>query len=136
MNRDLPVTLESVGATEKGQVVAVFRGNSYLQELTLLRQQRAQVVTGTTQGIRVLKESLRAERSYLNESGVLVTEAATGIYCLVGREARFKPVEVVYSGDGFVLVRPTSTKEAYTLRSGEQVILSARGLFDGKVLLD
>lgn len=136
VNRDLPVTLESVGATEKGQVVAVFRGNSYLQELTLLRQQRAQVVTGTTQGIRVLKESLRAERSYLDESGALVTEAATGIYCLVGREARFKPVEVVYSGDGFVLVRPTSTKEAYTLRSGEQVILSARGLFDGKVLLD
>ncbi len=136
VNRDLPVTLESVGATEKGQVVAVFRGNSYLQELTLLRQQRAQVVTGTTQGIRVLKESLRAERSYLDESGVLVTEAATGIYCLVGREARFKPVEVVYSGDGFVLVRPTSTKEAYTLRPGEQVILSARGLFDGKVLLD
>ena len=63
VDRDLPVTLESVGATEKGRVVAVFRGSSYLQELTLLRQQRAQVITGATEGIRVLKEALRAERA-------------------------------------------------------------------------
>ena len=134
VDRDLPVTLESVGATEKGRVVAVFRGSSYLQELTLLRQQRAQVITGATEGIRVLKEALRAERAYLDENGNLATEAVTGIYCLVGREARFKPVEVVYSGDSFVLVRPTASSEAQKLRPGEQVILSARGLFDGKVL--
>ena len=101
-----------------------------MQELTLLRQQRAQVITGATEGIRVLKEALRAERAYLDENGNLATEAVTGIYCLVGREARFKPVEVV----SFVLVRPTASSEAQKLRPGEQVILSARGLFDGKVL--
>ena len=70
----------------------------------------------------------------MDENGNLATEAVTGIYCLVGREARFKPVEVVYSGDSFVLVRPTASSEAQKLRPGEQVILSARGLFDGKVL--
>ena len=59
----------------------------------------------------------------------------------MGREARFKPVEVVYNADSFVLVSPTPElnpsvdKDAKRIiRAGEQVIVSARGLFDGKVL--
>ncbi len=134
VDRDLPVTLEPVGAQENGQVVTVFRGNAYLQELTLLRQQRAQVITGSTSGIRIPRECLRAERAYLNESGRIVSEDAVGIYCMVGREARFKPVEVLYSADSFVLVRSASEKDALRLRPGEKVVASARGLYDGKVL--
>lgn len=134
VDRDLPVTLQSIGAWEDGQVAVVFRGNLYLQELTLLRQQRAQVITGAISGIRVPKETLRAERAWLNENGDIVTEESTGIYCMVGREARFKPVEVVYTADSFVLVRSMSEKDALRLRPGEQVVVSARGLYDGKVL--
>ena len=141
VDRDLPVTLESLGARENGRMVAVFRGTRYLRELTLLRQQRAQIVTGSTTGIRVPRECLRAERAYLDSDGRTVTEERTGIYCLVGREARFKPVEVVYSADGFVLVSPAPEldpsvdKDAKRIsRAGEQIIVSARGLFDGKVL--
>ncbi|MDE6455237.1 MAG: hypothetical protein K2L38_04870, partial [Dysosmobacter sp.] len=137
---DLPVTLESVGPREDGRVVAVFRGTSYLRELTLLRQQRAQIITGTIGGIRVPRESLRAERAYL-EDGKTVTEERIGIYCLVGREARFKPVELVYSAESFVLVSPSPELDPAVeadskriIRPGEQVIVSARGLFDGKVL--
>lgn len=141
VDRDLPVTLESLGARENGRMVAVFRGTRYLRELTLLRQQRAQIITGSTTGIRVPRECLRAERAYLDSDGRTVTEERTGIYCLVGREARFKPVEVVYSADGFVLVSPAPEldpsvdKDAKRIiRAGEQIIVSARGLFDGKVL--
>ena len=135
VDRDLPVTLESIGATENGQVAAVFRSGSYLRELTLLRQQRAQVITGTTEGIRIPRESLRAERAYLDEDGNTVTEERTGVYCMVGREARFKPVDVVHSAESFVLVVPAAeTKEKLRIRPGEQIVVSARGLFDGKVL--
>ena len=135
VDRDLPVTVQSVGARENGQVVAVFRGKTYLQELTLLRQQRAQIVTGSVDGVRVPKEALRAERAYLDGNGKIVTEESVGIYCMVGREARFKPVEVVYSADTFVLVRSLpETDSRRLLRAGEQVIVSARGLYDGKVL--
>ncbi len=141
VDRDLPVTLESLGVRENGRMVAVFRGTRYLRELTLLRQQRAQIVTGSTTGIRVPRECLRAERAYLDSDGRTVTEERTGIYCLVGREARFKPVEVVYSADGFVLVSPAPELDPSVdrdakriIRAGEQVIVSARGLFDGKVL--
>ena len=115
-------------------MVAVFRGTAYLRDLTLLRQQRAQIITGVVSGIRIPRESLRAERAYLDENGKTVTEDRAGVYCLVGREARFKPVEVIYSAESFVLVRPASDQEKRRLRSGEQIIVSARGLFDGKVL--
>lgn len=141
VDRDLPVTLESIGPRENGRVVAVFRGTSYLRELTLLRQQRAQIITGSISGIRVPRESLRAERAYLNEDGKTVSEERTGVYCLVGREARFKPVEVVHSGESFVMVSPAPELDPSVerdarriIRPGEQVIVSARGLFDGKVL--
>ncbi len=141
VDRDLPVTLESIGPRENGRVVAVFRGTSYLRELTLLRQQRAQIITGSISGIRVPRESLRAERAYLSEDGKVVSEERTGVYCLVGREARFKPVEVVHSGESFVLISPALELDPSVerdakriIRPGEQVIVSARGLFDGKVL--
>lgn len=52
----------------------------------------------------------------------------------MGRESRFKPVEVIYSSESFVLVRSTSGDESLRLRPGEQIIVSARGLYDGKVL--
>lgn len=141
VDRDLPVTLESVGPRENGRVAAVFRGTSYLRELTLLRQQRAQIVVGSTSGIRVPRESLRAERGYLDENGKVAYEDRVGVYCLVGREARFKPVEVVHSGESFVLVEPAPELNPEVdgdakriIRPGEQVVVSARGLFDGKVL--
>ena len=134
VDRDLPVTLESVGASENGRVAVVFKGTTYLAELTLLRQQRVQIITGATNGIRVPRESLRAEKASLDENGQLVTEAVTGVYCMVGREAHFKPVNVVYSGDSFALVTPASDTEKLRLRPGEQLVVSARGLYDGKVL--
>lgn len=141
VDRDLPVTLESIGPREDGRVVAIFRGNAYLRELTLLRQQRAQIITGVLSGIRVPRESLRAERAWLDEDGKTAAESRTGIYCLVGREARFKPVDVVYSGESFALVEPAPDLDPAEerdarriIRPGEQVIVSARGLFDGKVL--
>lgn len=135
VDRDLPVKLESVGTRENGQVVAVFRGDSYLRELTLLRQQRAQVIYGCTEGIRVPKESLRALRTESDrDTGERTAEEATGIYCVVGLTARFKPVEILYTADHFVLIQPATTDNTLRLRAGEEIIVSARDLFDGKII--
>ena len=132
--RDLDVSLISVSAAENGRCVIVLEGSTYLQELTMLRQQRAQIVTDTVTGIRVPKEALRAEKTVLTD-GELVKSSATGVYCVVGMEARFKPVKVVYSGESFVIVQPDAAdKESIKLRPGEEVIVSARGLYDGKVV--
>ena len=143
VGRDLSVKLTHISEAEGGRVVAVFQGDTYLSELTLLRQQSAEVILGSLEGIRVPREALRAEKTSVDENGQRVTTEQTGVYCLVGMEARFKPVEVLYSGDGFALVRSiydtasgdlTSSQEVARLRDGDQVIVTGRDLYDGKVL--
>ena len=137
VERDLPVTLERIGQKEDGKAVVVFRGSTYLQELTLLRRQSAKVIYDVVEGIRVPKEALRVvAQTTENEDGTKTTTQTTGVYCMVGMEARFKPVEVLYSGEGFVLVRSLAAGETLRLRSGDEVIISARGLYDGKVITE
>ena len=136
VERDLPVTVSRIGPEENGRCVVVFEGKTYLSRLTLLRQQSAQVVWDSTEGIRVPKEALRMEKVTVNSEGELVTEEATGVYCVVGMEARFKPVEVVYNGSSFLLVRSAAPedRENLRLRPGDEVIITANGLYDGKVV--
>ena len=140
-DQDLSVTVDSVSAEENGQVVAVFRGTTYLSRLTLLRQQSAQIIRRIAEGIRIPKEAIRTEKVTVDEeTGERTSTAMTGVYCMVGAEARFKPVEVVYSGDDFVLVTSTlaesasASQEKVRLRSGDEIIIAADDLYDGKVL--
>lgn len=137
VERDLPVSLVSIGPEENGRSVAVFQGKTYLPQLTLLRQQSAQVISSTVEGIRLPKESVRiVTRTVENEDGTTTQTQTTGVYCVVGMEARFKPVEVVYTGDSFVLVRANhpADKETLRLRPGDEVIIAGKDLYDGKVL--
>lgn len=140
-DQDLPVTVDSVSAEENGQVVVVFRGTTYLPQLTLLRQQSAQIIRRIAEGIRIPKEAIRTEKvSVDEETGEHTSTAMTGVYCMVGAEARFKPVEVLYSGDDFVLVASTlaesasASQETLRLRAGDEIIIAADDLYDGKVL--
>ena len=136
VERDLPVTVSRIGPEENGRCVVAFEGKTYLSRLKLLRQQSAQVVWDSTEGIRVPKEALRMEKVTVNSEGQRVTEEATGVYCVVGMEARFKPVEVVYNGSSFLLVRSAAPedRENLRLRPGDEVIITANGLYDGKVV--
>ena len=89
------------------------------------------------EGIRVPKDALRVRtQTSEQEDGTTVETQTTGVYCIVGMEARFKPVEVLHSGDGFVLVRSTAPEDRETLRlrPGDEVIISAKDLYDGKVV--
>ena len=139
----LSVTISSIGPEENGRVVVAFEGRRYLSELTLLRQQSAEVIRQTTTGIRVPKEALRVrERTVTDEDGNESVVSETGVYCMVGMKARFKPVDVLYSGDDFALVRSTldtaeevsKTQEQIRLRAGDEVIITAYDLYDGKVI--
>lgn len=137
VERDLTVTLDSVGPEENGRCVVTFKGKTYLAQLTLLRQQSAKLIFETEEGIRVPKEVIRAQKTTVDETGEKVVTEEIGIYCLVGMEARFKPVEIIYSGENFTLVVPRlqdGAPETTRLRPGDEVILTANDLYDGKVV--
>lgn len=135
MEQSLPVRIHSIGTEENGRCVVVFQGRTHLAQLTLLRQQSARIISSGREGLRIPKEALHATETRLDrETGEQIREQQTGVYCVVGKEAWFKPVEVVYNGDGFLLVKSTAEKEEDRLRPGDQVIVTAKGLYDGKVV--
>ena len=136
VEKDQTVTLYAVGPEEQGRMVVTFRGEYNMAQVTLLRRQSAQLIWRTVSGIRVPNEALRAANTKVDQAGNRTTVEGVGVYCVVGMEARFKPVEVLYSGDGFVLVRSTaaSDQESLRLRHGDEIIISAKDLYDGKVV--
>ena len=137
VERDLPVTISSVSNEENGRVVVVFQGDTYLSQLTLLREQSAQVIYGAVEGLRIPKEALHiVTKTEEKEDGTEAETRTTGVYCVVGLEADFKPVKILYTSDHFVVVEatPPADGEGQRLRPGEEIIVTARDLYDGKVI--
>ena len=121
---DMTMRVESIGPEEDGQTAVLLSSREHQAKITLLREQSADIVWNTVEGVRVPAASIRVDE-----------EGRTGVYCVVGMNARFKPVEVIHTGtEGYALVLPTSTIERTKLRPGDTVIVTAYGLYDGKVV--
>ena len=126
----LPVVADSVSRAEDGRCLAVFSGTQYLSYVTALRDQSAELILKSYTGLRIPKNALR-----ISEDG------RSGVYCRIGRQAWFKPVEVLYQGEDYCLVRPGEIDAAresdvilYTLRAGDEAIVTADRLYNGKVI--
>ena len=91
----------------------------------MLRHQAADIILRTYTGLRVPSNALRVS-----------SDGVTGVYCVSGAKAVFKPVEVLYTGEDYAVVRTTADAEAekLRLRPGDEVIVAARDLYDGKVI--
>jgi hypothetical protein len=123
-DQNLRMQVTDVSAAENGQAAVTLSCRKYLAQTTLLRHQAADVIVRTYEGLRVPSNALR-----VSEEGV------TGVYCLDGVTAAFRPVTVLYQGQGYALVRPADgAADTRTLRAGDEVIASAGALHDGKVI--
>ena len=124
LDMDLKMTIDSISRSENGRRVLVLRSDKYIAQTTLMRHQAATLVLRTYEGLRLPANALR-----VNDQGV------TGVYCVLGVRAKFKPVQVVYQGDGYVLVETAATADdSGMLRRGDEVITTAAEIFDGKVI--
>ena len=104
--------------------MVVLACREYLAETTQLRHQTAQIVLHSYTGLRLPSVCLRQQ-----EGGTL------GVYCAQGSFSRFKPVDMVYQGDDYVLVSvPQNTDGLDTLRPGDEVIMTGVTL-DGSQIL-
>ena len=126
----LPVVVDALGKAENGERVLVLRGREHLSAITMLRGQSAELILESCTGLRVPKNALR-----------IGDDQRLGVYCRIGRQAWFKPVELLYQGEDYCLVVPgeiNATRESdyifYTLRVGDEAIVSAAELYNGKVL--
>lgn len=123
-DQNIRMQVVSVSAPEDGQAAVTLSCRKYLAQTTLLRHQAADVILRTYEGLRVPSNALR-----VSEEGV------TGVYCVDGSTAAFRPVTVLYQGQGYALVQPAEgASDTRTLRVGDEVIATAGALSDGKVI--
>ncbi len=137
---EVPMTVERVSEPSGGRVAVVLSTDRFLSETTLLRRQTVELVLSTRTGIRVPSQAIRVEQRTVTdeETGEEREVNVTGVYALVGVQSEFKAVTVIQQRDDYCIVTPVpgeSEKAARKeLRPGDEVIVAAADLFDGKVV--
>ena len=141
--------VERIGNEEADGCVLVLSSSRNLKDITLLRTQTVELIFKQYTGIHVSKQTLHMETVTLtdSETGAETRLQALGVYTVVGQRAEFKPVEVVREGTDYYLVAPASDSDYFRilsaaeakrriLRAGDEIIVTASELYDGKVVLE
>ncbi len=131
--KTLRMKTESISGTEDGKCAVVFSCDRSMADNIYLRQQEAQLVFNEYTGIRVPKKSL-----HVDENG------KTFVYVQTALQAEEKYAEIVYDlGDFYVVSNDDegiggeeaeSNEKTNRLRIGDQIIVSAKKLYNGKVV--
>lgn len=122
-SESLPMQVDHLGDDENGRSLLVLSSESSLQSVTLLRRQQADIILRFHHGLRVPKEAIRTD-----ESG------NTGVYILETTSAQWKPVTLLYDdGDSYVVALDKSVTD--NLWPGDEIIVNAKELYDGKVVI-
>lgn len=107
---------------EQGEdMLVIFECDAGSGELNNLRKEKAQIITKNYKGYKV------------NKAAVRMIDNTTGIFVLVGVQIQFKPVNVLFSKDDYMIIVPNSEKRA-SLMANEQVVIEGKELFDGKIV--
>lgn len=118
------MTVARIGEDEDGRCVLVLSCNRYMADVTLLRRVSADVVFSSYTGLRVPKSAIR-----------LGDDGKPGVFVLEGSTARWKSVTILYdNGESYVVELDKSNTS--NLWPADEVIVSAQGLYDGKVVID
>lgn len=135
-DQDVEMRLESVSAPEGEVATAVFSTDRYLGQVTLLRFQSAELVFNNYSGLRIPKQALHMEKYTTTDeqTGAVTEHQMLGVYILVAGRAEFKQVSVVTESQDFYVVKSVSQTAAGALRPGDEVIVRAVGLYDGKLM--
>ena len=118
-----PVTMRvaRLSGNEAGSRLLVLSSDRALQNVTLLRQQSAEIVFTSYSGLRVPKSAVRVENGQ------------TGVYILEGTHAKWKPITILHdTGESYVVTLDTSSTN--NLWPGDELIINAKNLYDGKVV--
>lgn len=156
---EINMLVERVGEDSGSGCVLVLSSNRHLNQVTMLRTQTVELIFKRYTGIRVPKQALHME-NFVQTDPDTGTETVTqrlGVYTVVGGRAEFNLVDIVCEGSDYYLVTPSQEARTYSigqqgdnyrlvtaaeaadlhlLRAGDEIIVTASGLFNGKVVLE
>ena len=132
LNREVVMTVEQIGPTEKNQTLVVFSSNRYLILTTLLRYQTVELIFDRWSGLRIPKQALHLveELQEDKETGESVPVKKLVVYALVSGHAELREVSIVHEGEDYYVVRSAGSGPK-SLRAEDTIIIEATGLQDG-----
>jgi hypothetical protein len=118
---ELTMRIDRVGEAEDGRCAVVLSCDRYLEQVTLLRRIPADLIFSTTTGLRIPAAAVR------------VQEGVTGVYCVSGLRAVFKPVTILGQAENYYIAA-VDAANSRALKAGDEVIVAAGELYNGKVV--
>ena len=128
--QDVQASVYALQKQAGGKCVAVLRCIEVSEPLLRLRKVQVDIVLAEKTGFKI---PVQAVRILKEDDG----EEVHGVYILRGNIASFRQLNVVYSGDGFLLTAPKEkTKEdRYSYVSlYDEIILGGKKLYDGALI--
>lgn len=117
----ISMEVERISDEENGQCVLVLSCDTFLSDITALRQQSVNLVFNSYSGLRVPKAAVR------------MVDGETGVYILEGTSPKWKPITILGDiGDNYVVENNKESTD--NLWPGDEIIVNAAGLEDGKVV--
>ena len=117
--QELSMTVEYISPEEDGYRAVVFSCSTNLADVLSMRRQEAELIFSQESGLRIPRQALRVRE-----------DGSTFVYVQTGLRAEARDVELLHDFGDYYMVRGQS------LRAGDEVIVSGKGLFDGKVVAD
>lgn len=117
----LSATVKQINISKDGtNAVIIFACSNINSELAALRTASFTVVKHEYSGLYVPRKALRAP------------DSVPGVYVLTGMQIEFKPVEIIYTGEDYIICKKSDSDDA--LRLYDQVVVKGKNLYDGKIV--
>ncbi|MBQ2419822.1 MAG: hypothetical protein II284_00310 [Clostridia bacterium] len=115
---ELPVTVEKINRdAASSETVIVFKCGYMNGELSLIRTQPLTIIVSSSEGLYVPNDARR------------IVDNQMGVFVKTGNAVKFKPIEVIYNGTGFVICKKDGEFRLY-----DEVIVKGNDLYDGKIV--
>lgn len=139
---EVSMKVERVDEPQDDVCLVVLSSTRSLADTSMLRKQTVDIVFSSITGIRVPKKAVRTETVEVTdpETGKTSAKQLIVVYVLTAAQAERKEIEILADDGDYYLVRavlpdvPTDNQRKTALRAGDQVIVSADALYDGKVM--
>lgn len=119
---ELSVKVSQINISDQtDHAVVVLSCQQMNSELATMRTGIVTLVSKTYSGLKIPRKSLR------------VVDGQTGVYVLSGITLKFVNVEVVFSGDDYIICSQEKSNDS-VLRLYDEVVVKGKRLYDGKIV--
>ncbi len=119
----IPATVyaRNMASAESGECALVLACDAMDQDISALRNEKIEIRLRPYTGLRVDSRAIRT------------VEEQKGVYVLISNKVVFRKINVLYSGEGFVIAA-LDNSDSDNIRLYDAVIVEGRDLYDGKFI--